>query len=667
LVFIISQTIFFIFVNIYYNPALAGVPNLTMPDLQIDIGGLKDKLSKSTPIECGKDESGNKIYCINWIGEYIAGIYKYAVGIVGILAAIVLMYGGVLWIVAGGSAERTGSAKAWIGASLTGLVIAVTSYTILYQINPELTKFNALEITSTNKEQKIPPGFNIQKNADGSYSTTIETPGLPDFGSFLSPDSPLFAALKSIPNLAAKIMASPGLMEGLADIPGLANKIATSPGLLNALANMPDLADNIGASTKFMEGLSNISGLAKKIGASSGLLRGLSLDPNLIQNIGASTEFMENLGSLSNLAGNIGASMDFTRALGKIPDLAKNLGAAPEFTKGLSDFPDLAKNLGAAPEFMDGLGSTRSLAENLGSSPDLMDGLALDPNLAKNFGAAPEFMGGLGSVSGLAEKIGQSSGLTQGLSDFPDLAKNIGNSPELMEGLGNIPNLANNIGASPDLTQALGSIPGLADNIGISSDLTNSLGSLPGLANYIGQNSSVLNGFNLGGFNETLGDLAKSIDNLKNKTDGEKGKKLDEALPLIESLAENAFWDCLDACYPQAAIINPDGSCKCEPPEIKSANSCEGSCITDDNKPGIKYDIGDEICACIEAPKPQPLKICTVSIIVKESGTENIVGQFNNTAPKASQSDCDDYFDASLSNVLSRYPDSNIFTNHTFY
>jgi len=88
------------------------------------------------------------------IANYVRAIYKYAIGIVGILAAVVLMIGGVLWIVAGGSATAIGEAKAWIGASLTGLVIALASYLILATINPALVDFKTTGI-KTVEEIKI--------------------------------------------------------------------------------------------------------------------------------------------------------------------------------------------------------------------------------------------------------------------------------------------------------------------------------------------------------------------------------------------------------------------------------------------------------------------------------------------------------------------------------
>lgn len=72
------------------------------------------------------------------IAEYIKAIYTYAIGIIGILAAVVLMVGGVLWIVAGGNATQVSEAKAWIGAALSGLVLALASYLILSTVNPAL-------------------------------------------------------------------------------------------------------------------------------------------------------------------------------------------------------------------------------------------------------------------------------------------------------------------------------------------------------------------------------------------------------------------------------------------------------------------------------------------------------------------------------------------------
>jgi len=145
-----SKQIFFIslfliiFCFLFSNFAHAEA-NWQIPDLQIKITGLEDF---STPKACTDDSSKT---CIPWIGQYIAGVYRYAIGIVGILAAVILMIGGVIWITAGGNQTRVGEAKTWIGASLTGLLLALCSYLILYQVNPKLTQETPIKVSIPGK------------------------------------------------------------------------------------------------------------------------------------------------------------------------------------------------------------------------------------------------------------------------------------------------------------------------------------------------------------------------------------------------------------------------------------------------------------------------------------------------------------------------------------
>lgn len=104
------------------------------------------------------------------IAEYVKAIYNYLLSIVGITAAIVLMVGGVLWLTAGGSSEKVSQAKSWIGGSLTGLVLALTSYLILQTINPQLVSFTATDVP------KIKPIINgcCQYNTLGGTKSIAE-------------------------------------------------------------------------------------------------------------------------------------------------------------------------------------------------------------------------------------------------------------------------------------------------------------------------------------------------------------------------------------------------------------------------------------------------------------------------------------------------------------
>ena len=114
----------------------------TIPDVQIKIPGL----NFSSSVDCSDNGDGTKTCKVPFIAEYIAAIYKYAIGIVGILAVVVMMWGGVRWMTAGGNASGIGEARSWITAALTGLVLILGSYTILYFINPDLTNLKFIEI-----------------------------------------------------------------------------------------------------------------------------------------------------------------------------------------------------------------------------------------------------------------------------------------------------------------------------------------------------------------------------------------------------------------------------------------------------------------------------------------------------------------------------------------
>jgi len=120
------------------------------PELQIPLPTLPS-FSEFTDLTL-QGEAPNRYLWIPWIGQYIAAIYKYAIGIVGVLAGIMIVVGGLLWLTAGGSAERVSTAKSFVESSLVGLVIALTSYLLLYVINPNLVGFESLKVKYIERE-----------------------------------------------------------------------------------------------------------------------------------------------------------------------------------------------------------------------------------------------------------------------------------------------------------------------------------------------------------------------------------------------------------------------------------------------------------------------------------------------------------------------------------
>lgn len=72
------------------------------------------------------------------IGDVIAALYVYGVGFVALAALIVFTAGGVMYIFAGD--KDPSKAKEWMKNAFWGLVLALTSWLILYTINPALVK-----------------------------------------------------------------------------------------------------------------------------------------------------------------------------------------------------------------------------------------------------------------------------------------------------------------------------------------------------------------------------------------------------------------------------------------------------------------------------------------------------------------------------------------------
>lgn len=97
----------------------------------------------------------------SYIARMVKGFYEYGLSIGGILAAIVLMAAGIIWLTSGGSSDKIGQAKGLIAGSLTGLLLLFGSWIILNTINPYLLD---MKITTIRNMQPINLGCCEYKN-----------------------------------------------------------------------------------------------------------------------------------------------------------------------------------------------------------------------------------------------------------------------------------------------------------------------------------------------------------------------------------------------------------------------------------------------------------------------------------------------------------------------
>src|SRR3989338_9237980 len=90
-------------------------------------------------------EKGNSLE-INFIGEYFAGIYQYVLGIAITIATVMLMVGGLQYILSAGKGSAQDAMKR-ISQAVIGLVLLFCTVLILVLVNPSLTSFKPLLLT----------------------------------------------------------------------------------------------------------------------------------------------------------------------------------------------------------------------------------------------------------------------------------------------------------------------------------------------------------------------------------------------------------------------------------------------------------------------------------------------------------------------------------------
>ena len=135
-----------IFISLLAAFFLAATPGLTL-------AGYTYKVMETIP---GFINSGD---CTNF-NAYIAGVYKFGIWVVGIAALLMLSIGAFMYLTSAGNKAAAGSAKNVITDAIIGLIMALTAYFILYQINPDLVS---------------PPGIDDSTSTCSSNSTTTST------------------------------------------------------------------------------------------------------------------------------------------------------------------------------------------------------------------------------------------------------------------------------------------------------------------------------------------------------------------------------------------------------------------------------------------------------------------------------------------------------------
>jgi hypothetical protein len=144
------------------------------PKLQIKIPEMK----KFSEIKI-QGPTGERYIDIPYLAEYIIGVYNYAMGLLAMIAIVMLMIGGLRYIMARGDSGAIGRAKKMMGGAVFGLILGLGSYIILKSISPNLVQLTTLR---TPYIERIPFDVNAELDPEGDpdlgSSPVVNTSGL---------------------------------------------------------------------------------------------------------------------------------------------------------------------------------------------------------------------------------------------------------------------------------------------------------------------------------------------------------------------------------------------------------------------------------------------------------------------------------------------------------
>lgn len=109
----------------------------------------------------------------NFIAAYISGVYRYLISISLTIAIVMIMIGGIQYVIGGAGQEQVSKAKTRIGNAVIGLVLLLSVYIILFTVNPQLILLESLRVKVIEKIVADIPSTGETDTFDSPQSVTI--------------------------------------------------------------------------------------------------------------------------------------------------------------------------------------------------------------------------------------------------------------------------------------------------------------------------------------------------------------------------------------------------------------------------------------------------------------------------------------------------------------
>lgn len=103
------------------------------------------------------DEEGN--LQANFLAKYIDALYRFMIVAMSIVAVVMMMIGGLQYILARGHADAVKKAKERMANSVIGVILLLAAYNIAFLINPDTVRFESLKIETIPLQPYIAESF----------------------------------------------------------------------------------------------------------------------------------------------------------------------------------------------------------------------------------------------------------------------------------------------------------------------------------------------------------------------------------------------------------------------------------------------------------------------------------------------------------------------------
>lgn len=136
----------YLFIGFSVSPVFAADEVKFIP--QISIPGSEFQQGVSTTV----GSISSTTVTSDLLARYVKAFYNWGLSIVGVLAVLMLMAGGLIWLTSAGDSGKIDNAKKMISGSLFGTLLLVGAYFFLNTINPDLAKLPVIEMDVIEKK-----------------------------------------------------------------------------------------------------------------------------------------------------------------------------------------------------------------------------------------------------------------------------------------------------------------------------------------------------------------------------------------------------------------------------------------------------------------------------------------------------------------------------------